>query len=148
MCKDPILSHQRSAKRIRVFIKQAIMSYTQTDHDIKVRPLLIQHFGLHYRIAHVYTNGLMCFIYADRNFWLSTYLTCGSHDFKSTVSEYLSSHTRFPEEPDTCSYSQFLSANLRCELADFFNACHLTVVFELHFRCSHHYLSILFTLCV
>ena len=53
MSEYPVLRYHRSGDRLGIFIKQAVVSHTQSDDNVQVRLRMVQHLRLKDRVAHI-----------------------------------------------------------------------------------------------
>ena len=65
MSEYPVLRYHRSGDRLGIFIKQAVVSHTQSDDNVQVRLRMVQHLRLKDRIAHIDPDFIAFFRNSD-----------------------------------------------------------------------------------
>ena len=129
MTENAVFYHEGRAESVRIFVEQAVMADTQTDHDVQIGFFFIQIFCLQDRIADVRTEFFLLRVEAD--YRLSDRADFAGHadDVVAFVAEDRSGSAGLFQKPHAGGDAEFFRADLPGEFADFLYAGGLAVVF-------------------
>ena len=107
MSENTVFCDERGDRGIGMSVKKAVMADTKADDDIEPGMVVIEHFCLQNRIAHIDTYIFAAFWNADRNLWNGAGLTSDAKDFKTVGAENFSCSAGFRQQPDTGGNADF-----------------------------------------
>ena len=132
MSEYPVLRYHRSGDRLGIFIKQAVVSHTQSDDNVQVRLRMVQHLRLKDRVAHIDSDLVAALRNPNVRFGRGACLTGNPEYCKAALAEDRRQSPALLQEPHAGSDADLLRPDSLRESHDLLNPCILAVMVTFH----------------